>query len=451
VTRPRIPLRAAAALFLERQQLDRPRGRRLTAKSLAHLASETGGLQLDSINVVDRAHYLTAWSRFGAYDKAKLDRLVYRRRVLFDYWSHVACLVATDHFAAWRRAMLDYSRRNKSWGAWLRKHAAVIRRVEGEIRARGPLGSADFEQPPGKRASGWWNWKPAAHALDYLWMSGRIVPHTRRHFHKRFDLIERVLPGPMAGEPLDSEAFHRWHVERSLHAMGVATETDLRIYMTFPRRPATERREWLRRAVRAGHVTEVEVEGLRGARFALTRDLPALERAARRRAPSRGTTFLCPFDSLLWHRERVSQLFGFDYRIEVYVPGPKRRYGYYVLPLLHDGHFIARADVKTHRADRVLEVRSIHFEEWFVRGALPPAARWGTPDRDAALAGTAEAMRSLAAFVGATEVKLGPSAPRALRVPLARALAAARPVAIPGGATTVEAAEEVALEESVAP
>ena len=449
MSRPRISRRAAAALFLERQQLDRPRGRRLTAASLASLVGETGGLQLDSINVVDRAHLLTLWSRFGPFDRAKLDRLIYRKRVLFEYWSLVACLVATDHFPAWRRGMLEHPERNKGW---LKKHGAVVKQVEAEVRARGPLGTADFEQPVGKRGAGWWDWKPAAHALEYLWRAGVISPHSRRHFHKRFDVIERVLPGPLSKEPHSPDEFRRWHMERSLHAMGAASETDLRMYITTPRRPVAERRALLRHMVHAGDITEVEVEGQRGVWYALTRDLPDLARAGRRRTVSRGTTFLCPFDSFLWHRERVQKLFGFDYRIEVYVPAPKRKYGYYVLPLLHDGHFIGRADVKNHRAHRVLEFRTIYFETWFVTGAAPPAASWGTVDRDEAMAGTAAAMRSLAAFVGAAEVKLGTVGPRALRTPLREALAAAAPMPAgkPPDDDAVDGAAEAA-EERIAP
>ncbi len=424
---PRFPLRAAAALFLERQQLDRPRSRRLTAASLAGFVGNAGGLQLDSINVLDRAHHLTLWSRFGPYDRAVLDRLVYRRRVLFEYWAHAACLVATGDFPAWRRAMLDFTRRSKGWGSWLTRHRLTLRKVSDAIRERGPLGNSDFEPPPGHRSSGWWNWKPASHALDYLWMTGVTTVHSRRHFQKRFDRIERVLPGPMASKPLDDAAFRRWHVERSLHAMGAATEADLRLYLTFPRTPSGWRREELRRLVRSGDVTPVVFEGSAARWFALTRDLPALERAARRRAGSRGATFLCPFDSFLWHRERVQALFGFDYKIEVYVPGPKRKFGYYVLPLLHDGSLIGRADFKTHRERGVLEMRALHFETWFAKGVAPPVAHWGKPDRDAALAGAAAAAWSLAKFVGASEVALGSVSPRALAPPMRAALAAARP------------------------
>ncbi|MFN8581282.1 MAG: crosslink repair DNA glycosylase YcaQ family protein, partial [Gemmatimonadaceae bacterium] len=361
------------------------------------------------------------------FDRAKLERMIYRDRVLFEYWAHVACFVATADFPAWRRAMLDYSVKNKAWGAFLKTHGPTLRLVENEVRSRGPLGTADFLHKK-KGGSGWWSWKPTTHALDYLWMSGVIGTHSRVHFHKKFDLTERLLPSALTGEILDKQAFLHWHLRRSFQAMGAATETDLRMYMTFPREAAGTRRARLQGAIGRGEVTEIRVEGVRGAWFILTDDLPALERASARRAPSHGTTFLCPFDSLLWHRERVEALFGFNYRIEVYVPAPKRRFGYYVLPLLHDGRFIGRADFKTHRRDGLLEVRALHFEPWFVQGATPPLDAWGPIDREAALHGTADALRSLAAFVGAEEVKLAKVAPGKLRTEMRRALAQAAPL-----------------------
>jgi len=170
-----------------------------------------------------------------------------------------------------------------------------------------------------------------------------------------------------------------------------------------------------------GEVTEVDVEGMSGRWLALTRDLPALARAGRRPAASRGTTLLSPFDSLLWHRDRVSRLFGFDYRIEVYTPRTDRVHGYYTLPVLHDGHLVGRVDAKTHRAERRLEIPGVHVEGWLARGAAPPEGR-AALDPDAVLAGLAEALGSLAVFVGADRVTLGPVTPRRLRAPLARHL-----------------------------
>jgi hypothetical protein len=419
MTLPVFSRRAVAALFLARQHLDRPRGRRLTARSLVAFVEDVGGLQLDSINVVERGHHLTLWSRFGPYDRSVVDRIAYRRRLLFEYWAHGACLVPTSHFPAWRRAMLDYSLRSRAWGGWLQRNRRVLRTVEEAITATGPMGSADFEhrRVPGA-AAGWWSWKPTTHALDYLWMSGRTLVHSRAHFQKRFDLAERAMPEAAAAEPLTAPAYRRWHLRQSLHAMAAASEADLRLYLTFPRTAAIERRLALRAAVDAGEVVEVEVEGERGRWLALTEDLPALAAARSRRRASAGTTLLSPFDSFLWHRDRTRRLFGYDYTLEVYTPGHKRVHGYYSLPILHDGQLIGRLDPKTHRAEKRLEVKAVHFEPWFARGLPPPAAAWGRVDRDEALAGVGEALRSLASFVGAVEVTVGRVSPGRLAAAL---------------------------------
>jgi len=420
---PALSRRAVAALFLARQHLARPRTRRLTASSLVGFVEDVGGLQIDSINVVERGHHLTLWSRFGPYDRAAVERIAYRRRLLFEYWAHAACLVPASHYPAWSRAMLDYSVRNRAWGAWLKTNRRVLRAVEDALAEGGPMGSADFEhrRAPGS-SGGWWNWKPAAHALDYLWMSGRALVHSRSHFRKSFDLCERVMPGAAASEPLTQEAFRRWHLRQSLRALGAASETDLRMYLTFPRLAAAERRQVLRAALEAGEVVEVEVEDDRGRHFALAEDLPALAAAGRRRRPAAGTTLLSPFDSFLWHRDRTRRLFGFDYTLEVYTPGHRRVHGYYSLPIFHDGQLVGRLDPKAHRAERRLEVRAVHFEPWFAKGDAPPAASWGAIDPDAVLTGVAEALRSLATFVGAEHVTLGRVTPAALAPALRRAV-----------------------------
>jgi len=420
-----VPLRAVAALFLERQHLARPRAAALTARRLGRFVEDVGGLQLDSINVLERAHYLTVWSRFGAYDRARLDRLAYRRRLLFEYWAHAACLVPTSMLPWWRRAMLDYRVRHTGWSDWLRRNAQVLARVKAAVERNGPMGNADFDGRRPPVGGGWWSWRPVQHALHYLWMTGALTVHSRWHFQKRFDLLERAMPDALGVEAVSAEEFQRWHLERSLHAMGAATEADLSRYLTFPRFGPGARRATLRSMHERGEVTEIEVDGTPGRWLALTRDLPALARAARAPAPSHGTTLLSPFDSLLWHRDRVARLFGFDYRIEVYTPGPERVHGYYALPILHHGHLIGRLDAKIHRPERRLEVRRVHFEPWFAETQALPAA-WGRVDEDEALAGVVEAIGSLAAFVGAAEVEIGRVTPRRLRAPLVRRLHGAR-------------------------
>ena len=422
-------MRAVTTLFLERQHLARPRAAALTTKRLGRFVEDVGGLQLDSINVLDRAHYLTLWSRFGPYDRAWLDRAVYRRRLLFEYWAHAACLVPATMLPWWRRAMLDYRLRHTGWSGLRRRNASVLRQVRAAVAANGPMGGADFDGRRPRGGGGWWAWRPVQHALHYLWMTGALTIHSRRHFNKRFDLFERAIPAVLDCQTVSPEEFQRWHLERSLHAMGAATEPDLSGYLTFPRFQPGARRNALRAMVERGEVAEIEVEGSRLPWFALTRDLLTLARQ-RERAPSasRGTTLLSPFDSLLWHRDRARRLFGFDYRIEVYTPSHKRVHGYYTLPILHHGHLIGRVDAKAHRAERRLEVRRAHFEPWFAAPGARPGER-DRVDQDEAIAGVAEALASLGAFVGGDEILLRRVTPHRLRAPLARALrAAGRPV-----------------------
>jgi len=408
-------LSAVAALFLERQHLTRPRARGLTARRLARFAEDVGGIQLDSIHVLERAHYLTVWSRFGPYDRAALDRLVYRRRLFFEYWAHAACLVPTSLLPGWRRAMLDYDPRQMGWQRWLKKNRKVMAEVRGAIAAKGPMGSGDFE---GKRpGGGWWSWGPAHHALHHLWMTGALTVSSRRHFQKKYDLFERALPAATGVEPIPPEEFPRWHVRRSLHAMGAAAEKSLAWYLSFPRFARGVRTAALRQLLASGEVVPIAVEGQRDRWFALAEDLPALRRAGRNASPSLGTTIVAPFDSLLWHRERVKLLFGFDYRIEVYTPGDRRVHGYYTVPVLHDGALIGRLDMKTHRAEGRLEIRHAHFEPWFAAGK-PSPVRGERLDVEKALDGVSEALRSLAAFVGAAEATLARATPTRLRAPL---------------------------------
>jgi len=414
-----IPLRAVTALFLERQHLARPRAHRLTAGRLVRFVEDVGGLQMDSINVLERAHYLTVWSRFGPYDRARLDRLVYRERLLFEYWAHAACLVPASSLPWWRRAMLDYRSRHTGWSGWLRRNPKLLAEVRSAVERNGPMANGDFEARRPASKGGWWNWQPFQHALHHLWMTGALTVHSRRHFQKRFDLLERALPAARGLDAVSADEFQRWHVERSLHAMGAATDRDLAGYLTFPRFMSLARRAALRTMLERGDVREIEVEGSRLRWLALARDLPRLARAARRPALSRGTTFLAPFDSLLWYRDRVSRLFGFDYRIEVYTPDHQRVHGYYTLPILHDGHLIGRIDAKTHRAERRLEVRHVHFEPWFVRHE-PAPGDGERVDIEAALAGIASAVASLAVFVDAERTTVRRVTPRALTTPVQR-------------------------------
>lgn len=414
-----------AAFFLERQHLARPRARRLTAASLENFVAGVGGLQIDSVNVVDRAHHLTLWSRFGEYDRAGFERLAYKRRVLLEYLSHVACFVASRDLPMWRGIMAEIPTLRRQDSSWIDDERELIDAVEAAIRERGPLGNGDFERPPEMgKGGGWWTWKPAMHALDYLWKSGRIAVHSRVHFQKLYAVMDRVLPHAATVEPMPFAEVNRQRMLRSLEAMGVAAPDDLRAYWTWPRVKMPALRAALRQLIDEGQVREVEVEGQRSPWLVRTEDLPGLKQATRVRRPSHGTTFLCPFDSFLWHRERILRLWDYFYRIEIYVPGHQREHGYYSLPILHEGQLIGRVDPKTHRDRGELELRHVHFESWFGKGQPPPRAHWGPLDRDAALAGIADSAQSLARHVGCARVTLKKVTPASLKAPLQRLLKA---------------------------
>lgn len=418
---PVVTRRAAAALFLRRQWLDRPLGRRLTAANLRAFTEAACGLQIDSVQVIERAHLLTLWSRFGHFDRARLERWIYRDRVLFEYLAHVACFVSTGDLPIWRGIMAPLPER---WRVRYPGHleGLPVAEVERAIAAAGVMGNADFERPAGQRGGGWWTWKPAMHVLDFLWKAGRIGVHSRVNFQKRYAPMHAVLPQLATTEPLAPDAVVRARVLRSLTALGVASVDDLAAYWTWPRMPVPRIREALAALAREGEVAEVEVEGQRRPWWLRTADRDALARAARARRPSRGTVLLSPFDSLLWHRERVSRLWGYHYRIEIYVPREQRAHGYYTLPILHEGQMVGRADLKTHRDRGVLELRHAHFEPWLARGEDAPLRAFGTPERDAVLAGLARAVHALARFVGAERVAAGRVTPRAWARPLGRAL-----------------------------
>jgi uncharacterized protein YcaQ len=390
---PLVSRRAAAALYLERQWLDRPRGRRLTARTLPDFVSQACGLQIDSVNVVDRAHHLTLWSRFGPYDRRRLERLTYRDRILFEDLTHVACFVATRDLPLHKAVMLDTPRRfDARHRGWRRRNTELLERVAQAVAERGPLGNADFERPKHMgKGGGWWSWKPATHALDYLWKAGLIGVHSREHFHKRYAGMSRVLPGFTRTPAMPLEQAARERLLRSLAApeareLGRPCATDVAAVEGAGQRAPP--RSWPRGSVRGAPGEPCTSRGC-------ARRGPArAARAHRRRAASSGTTLLA-VRLFLWHRERAPAC-GLLHRIEIYVPGHKRQHGYYSLPLLHDGQLLGRVDLKTHREEGVLEARHVHLEPWFAAGRTPPRVNLGDVDRDEALAGLSDALRSLA-------------------------------------------------------
>ncbi|HUG08668.1 MAG TPA: crosslink repair DNA glycosylase YcaQ family protein [Acidimicrobiia bacterium] len=325
-------------------------GGRVDVRHFRKVIEQIGLIQLDSVNVFSRAHYMPFFSRIGPYDREALDDWLWTSGEMFEYWGHMASLMPSDQHRLFRWRM------NHGW-QWNRAEKLIadqpgyMEAVLDEVGAKGPLRTSHLENP-GEKGEGMWNWSNGKVALEMLFVQGKVTTAARPNFVRMYDLPERVIPREHleAPEPGHDEALAEL-LKLAASSMGVATAEDLADYYRI-RMPAA--RPVLRRLVAAGDLEEVEVEGW-GKPAYLHPEVP-LPRW------QRGTALLSPFDNLIWHRNRVERLWGFHYRIEIYVPEPKRVYGYYVLPFLHDGVLVARVDLKTDRRRNALQVKGAFAE-----------------------------------------------------------------------------------------
>jgi uncharacterized protein YcaQ len=340
-------------------------------RSIHAAVRRLGAIQIDSVNVLVRSHYLPLFSRLGPYPRELLDEMVYgapRRRKLFEYWGHEASLLPLDAFPLLRWRM---HRATRGQGMW--KHVAqlaldkpeLVRRVEAQLRDRGPLGAGELTGDTPRTRGPWWGWSEHKRALEYLFWSGRITTRTRRNFERVYDLVERVIPGAILARPtLSEEDQHRELLTRAAKALGVATVGDLADYFRLPRKEARAR---VGELVQARVLGRVAVEG-----WAEPAYVPA--GVAAHHVPD-AVALLSPFDSLIWNRARTERLFGFHFRLEIYTPAHLRVHGYYVLPFLLGDRLVARVDLKSDRAESTLVVRGLHVEPSARRGVVVPPLR----------------------------------------------------------------------------
>jgi uncharacterized protein YcaQ len=324
--------------------------------ALRRVLARIGLLQIDSVNVLARAHYLPLFSRVGPYDTAMLDRAAWNApRRLFEYWGHEASLlpVTMQPLLRWRMA----GAAQDAWGGVrrvAREHPDLVERVWETVAERGPISASELAGDHGdgrRRSRPWWDWSHSKRALEWLFWSGRVTSARRRGFERLYDLPQRVLPREVIAAPTPGPAdAQRELVRIASRALGVATERDLRAYF---RLPAADARARVAELVEAGELAPVAVEGWGAAYLDPTARIP-------RRVDARA--LIGPFDSLIWERPRVERLFGLRYRIELYVPAPKRVHGYYVLPFLLGDTLVARVDLKADRKAGELLVQAAHAE-----------------------------------------------------------------------------------------
>jgi uncharacterized protein len=366
--------------------LARPRPARAGPAALAAMFDRLGQVQIDSVNVLARAHYMPGFARLGAYDAALLDRAAYgRKRTLFEYWGHEAALIRTDlqPHLRWR---MDRARSGtgayKTANRFATEKRAFIDAVLAEVAARGPTAARELSAG-GKATGSWWGWSDGKRALEWLFLAGFVTTHSRRGFERIYDLTERVLPDVAALPTPDEPTQQHTLLAAAAEALGVATVGDLRTYWRIG--PADARAR-VAELVEMGDLVPAKVRGWK--------DLAYLPKAAEAARPPAHAAIISPFDPLLWERDRAERLFGFRYRIEIYVPAHRREHGYYVLPFLHRDRIAARLDLKADRASRRLLVSAAHLE--------------AGSDRDDTVAALAGELRLLAAWLKLDDIRVEP-------------------------------------------
>ena len=371
----------AVRVFLASQGFmeSRPSGR-VDARHFAKLIRRLRLLQIDSVNVLTRAHYLPVFARLGSYDRTALDRWIYDGRNMFEYWCHEQSYAPMSFQPMMRTRMRAVA--DKPWKRIqeLRDtNQPYIDQVLGEVVDRGPVSSRELSDP-GQKTGPWWGYGKGKIALDWLFSIGAITVDRRVNFERFYDAPERVFPADVleADDPSPEES-DRARIREAVVALGIGTVADLADFFRMRKTETARAIEWL---VAQGELVEVEVPEW-GATAYMRPDTPI----PRRR---RGVALLAPFDTMVWDRARTERMFDFHYRIEIYTPAPKRVYGYYVLPFMVDGRLVGRVDLKADRQAGILRAQGVYAEDGV--------------DREAAGRALAGELQLMAAWLGLGEV-----------------------------------------------
>ncbi|HEY0063177.1 MAG TPA: crosslink repair DNA glycosylase YcaQ family protein [Telluria sp.] len=347
---------SARALHLAAQGMLQARRRKATKADVLEAITRMGVLQIDTISVVARSPYLVLWSRLGDYQQDWLGEHL-AEGALFEYWAHEACFVPIEDYGHLRHRMLDPAAMGWKYSAtWMRERAAEVKAVLAHIRQHGQTRSSDFERTDGQ-SGGWWEWKPEKRSLEVLFTSGALMIARRHNFQRIYDLAERVHPAWNDAQLPPIEETRRQLALKAVRALGVAKAGWLADYYRT-RRPHVDPEA----LVQEGSLLRARVQGWIEPVYIHPDHMALAQRAAAGQLNPTLTTLLSPFDPIVWDRRRALELFGFDYRLECYTPAPKRRYGYFVLPILRRGVLVGRVDAKAHRRDGIFELKLLELE-----------------------------------------------------------------------------------------
>ncbi len=376
---------------------------------IMQIVRDLGCLQIDPINVVARPQYLILFSRLGAYDTNLLDQLLWRERKLFEYWAHCASVVLTEDYPIHNLMMRTYARNDSNWDRrvrqWIADNDALRRAILSIIRRKGPTLSRDFieagVEPRAWVSTGWTSGRNASRMLDFLWMQGKLMVVGREGIQKVWDLAERFLPASTPREKWSEHKVVRHAAQRSLRALGVATPRQIQQH--FIRGRYSNLARVLAELEDEKLIERVQIidggQAWQGDWYIHTDDIPRIEKLSTGDWQPR-TTLLSPFDNLICDRARTKLLFDFDYTIEIYVPKSKRKFGYYVLPILRGDRLIGRIDAAMDRARGVLHINAI-----FAEPNAPTNATRSIQD----------AIERLAKFLGANAITYTKRVPREWR------------------------------------
>ncbi len=315
-----------------------------------------GYLQIDSIQAVHRSQYLVLWSRLGNYDPGWLDE-IHAAGELFEYTSHALCYLPIEDYPIFRGLMLYDDSVGNHWRDWATKHPQIVDHVRDVIKSQGPVCSTDFDAPA--VSTGWGSVKKEKLALIRMWSAGELMVPYRRNFRRYFDLRERVLPDWDDRDALDKESAAKLLVEKAVIALGVANEDWIADYYYLKK---TGLSEILSDLAINKVVMPVKVKGWDQPFYYHKCHQNLIDQAVDRDLPTSGTTLLSPFDPLISDRNRAEVLFDFKYRFEAYTPAKDRQFGYYCLPILHQGKLVGRIDPKAHRKENLMEIKHIFLE-----------------------------------------------------------------------------------------
>jgi uncharacterized protein len=378
--------------MLAAQGLHRRPDKKAAKLDILRAVRRMGALQIDTIHVVARSPYFVLWSRLGDYEPRWLEELLTEGQ-LFEYWSHEACFLPIEDYPLYRYRMLDAGSQGWHYSrSWVESHRLEVKGLLAFIGERGAVRSADFARTDGK-AGGWWEWKTEKRALEMLFTSGELMVARRQNFQRVYDLRERVLPSWHDDRLPPVEQARRELALKAVRALGITTARWVADYFRMGKR---ETLDTVTALAREGALMRAEVAGWEGPALFHPENRRLIKEAASGRLGAELTTLLSPFDPLVWDRARARAAFGFDYRLECYTPEPKRRYGYFVLPILRRGGLVGRLDAKAHRKEGVFEVKSIHLEP-------------GVDVGDELLSEVAAAIRECAVWHKTPEVLVRPS------------------------------------------